>query len=590
MHKENMKIMKAKIYLLIPSLALICFFPSQTKAQLNLNKLKNKAVKELNNSGNNSKNQNTSTTGNQPTSQPTNVVSGKSGASLSQEQETAWMNYYQEATQECRAMTWKEGVYDSYFINMYVLDQTKWDKFLFLTEGMDERIKNDKKTAPDAFKFYGNKAEMPEGMEYGGSSRDFLGSRLGSGVNKNITEYYKWKASVKTKNYTELTQNVQKYIDKSKELIKENGLGYAYRYANVAIKLADAITKFQPANPEIAGMKKSAQTQYDNVIKALRPKLSGSFHEENFEKVVAFSAKQTAGKENKTEIINEITPGQSTYLMAYTVDPLTALGAKSTMSTGGRPKFPHVMLTDITKGREGTSPLIITPYCNNVLFDKMKEAYYVEFDLFPDLSKTNYESHLNYMSSLHLVEFFQTQPAGIYQYELFFGDANGSSEQGAKTVFTINLTEDAKKQLSTYRDQMWVKKLAAVNFNSEYGKGDDRNMVMNWQDVSKYGKLVRLSVMQTGKVMKPWPNENQVESYVGSGWVLVETNEGKYEVIGFSFVKKPDDKLWRLTAVASDMDYYSLNVPSYMGNGIKAKRLNMGYEILKENIAKMGLW
>lgn len=582
--------MNVKIYIIIVTTVLIWFFPSQLKAQLNLNKLKDKAVKGISSSGNDSKNQNAATNGNQTTNPATNATSGKGGASLSQEQETTWMNYYQEATQECRAMSWKEGVYDSYFINMYVLDQTKWNRFLFLTEGMEQRIAADKKAVPDAFKFYGNKTEMPEGMEYGGSSRDFLGSRLGSGVNKNITEYYKWKAGVKTKNYTELAQNVQKYIDRSKELVKENGLGYAYRYANVALKLADAIVKLQPANPEISAMKKSAQAQYDDVIKALRPKLSGTFHEENFEKVVAFSAKQIAGKENKGELINEITPGKPTYLIAYMVDPLTALGAKSTMSTGSRPKFPHVMLTDITKGREGASPLIITPYCNNFVFDKMKESYYIEFDLFPDLSKTNYESHLNYMSSLHLTEFFLTQPAGIYQYELFFGDANGSNEQGAKTIFTISLTEEVKKQLTAYRDQMWAKKLATVNFNIEYGKGDDRGMVMNWQDVSKYGKLIKLSVMQTGKVMKPWPNENQVESYVGSGWALVETTDGKYEVIGFGFVKKPDDKLWKLTSVASDMDYYPLNVPSYMGNGIKAKRLNVGYEILKENIGKAGLW
>jgi hypothetical protein len=137
---------------------------------------------------------------------------------------------------------------------------------------------------------------------------------------------------------------------------------------------------------------------------------------------------------------------------------------------------------------------------------------------------------------------------------------------------------------------MWAKKLASVTFNTEYGAGDDRNQVMNWQDLNRHGKLIKLSVTQTGKVMKPWPNENQVESFVGSGWVLVERTDGKHEVIGYSFVKKAGDKLWRATAVASDMDYYTVTVPAALGQKIYPKRIELGYEIPKENLAKGNIW
>ncbi len=44
-----MKIMNVKIYIIIATAVLFWFFPSQLKAQLNLNKLKDKAVKGIGN-------------------------------------------------------------------------------------------------------------------------------------------------------------------------------------------------------------------------------------------------------------------------------------------------------------------------------------------------------------------------------------------------------------------------------------------------------------------------------------------------------------------------------------------------------------
>ncbi|MBP6688017.1 MAG: hypothetical protein KA160_09175, partial [Lacibacter sp.] len=269
------------------------------------------------------------------------------------------------------------------------------------------------------------------------------------------------------------------------------------------------------------------------------------------------------------------------------VDPLTGLGAKSVMSTGTRPKLPYLQLKNITKDDQ-SEPVVVPIYCNQPMYNKMKDAFYVEFDMFPDLAKTNYESHLNYMSSLHLTQFFLTQPVGTYKYEMFLGEINGTI--GPKSVFTINITQETKTAMQAYQDQVWAKKLASVTFNTEYGAGDDRNQVMNWEDLKRHGKLIKLSVTQTGKVMKPWPNENQVESFVGSGWILVERTDGKHEVIGYSFVKKAGDKLWRVTAVASDMDYYTLMVPSTIGSKIEAKRLELGYEIPNENITKGNIW
>ncbi len=561
-------------------------------AQINLKKLKEQVTKTPAEGNRDSQNQSNPSSNNQTqnTSNSGSSSGNKSqGPGLTREEETAWMVYYQDATAEARAMVWREGLYDGYFMNMVQLDSRKMNRFLFFISGLDKKIDTDKKRMKEPFMFYGNQSNMPEGMEYGGPNRDFLGSRLGTGVNKNITEYYTWRATVKTKYYAEFAKNVQQYTDKSKSLVAEgkNALGFAFRYANSAMQLSNAIAAFQTANQEITKAKKDAEAQYNAVLTALRPSLSGDFHEGKLEQICLFNQKQIPGKENREQEIQEIIPGKPTYLVAYAVDPLTSLGAKSVMSSGNRPKLPYLQLKNITKDDQ-SEPVVLPVYCNESIFSKMKDAFYVEFDMFPDLNKTNYESHLNYMPSLHLTQFFLTQPVGTYKYELFLGEINGTI--GPKSVFTITITEETKAALQAYHDQMWAKKLASVTFNTEYGAGDDRNQVMNWQDLGRHGKLLKLSVAQTGKVMKPWPNENQVESFVGSGWILVERTDGKHEVIGYSFVKKAGDKLWRVTSVASDMDYYTLMVPSTVGSKIAAKRLELGYEIPAANITKGNIW
>lgn len=562
--------MKTNLHFLLTMLLLVGTL-NFSQAQINLNKAKEKLLGKKKEEPKKE----------QPTNNKSNNT--KSGKSLSVEQETFLMHYYMGVTIECEAMVWREGVHDGYFLSRYQLDQSNIESFLFLVNGLEQRIAEDKTRTPESFKFYGNKAEMPEGMEYGGPNKDFLGSRLGT-VSKYVTKYYWWKSQVKANFYPDLAKNVQAYLNASKRYASSQ-LGFAWRYANVAAQFADAFAQLQPNNQEMIKQKQEAQTQINAVITALRPNLSGKFQEENLEKVVAFKQKQTPGKENKADIIQEIIPGQPAYLIGYAVDPLTTLGAKGIQGTGNRPRLPKFFFKNVNAQDMEVS---VYPYCDEPTFNKMKGAYYMEFELFPDLSKTNYTSHLNYMPTLHLTEFLLSQPAGTYQCEMRFGENNG--DIGPKTKFTVKVTEESKKALQVYRDQMWAKKLTTVTFNTQYGASDDRNMVSNWQELSKHGKLLKLAVSQTGTVMRPWPNENQIESYVGSGWILVEKTDGKYEVIGYSFVKKPGEKQWRVTAVASDMDYYTLTIPSRLGSKIEAKRLEFGYEIPKENITKGSVW
>ena len=116
-------------------------------------------------------------------------------------------------------------------------------------------------------------------------------------------------------------------------------------------------------------------------------------------------------------------------------------------------------------------------------------------------------------------------------------------------------------------------------------------MISNWEELKKYGYPEKVTVERTGQVMKPWPREDEVESFIGSGWGLFKKDDGKYEVIGLSFIQKPGEKNWRWGGIASDMDYYTLLETGRSENfRVHPTKLSYGYEIRQEHIQKNSVW
>ncbi len=525
---------------------------------------------------------------NTKTENKTPVSSSNSG--ISQQEQEAWYNFYQNITQECESMVWREGVYPDYFMSMIGNDFNKLNTYKWLCVELDKRIESDKKRSPETFKYYGSKNEMPEGMDYGGPNNDALPSRL-KWTNDYVIKYYKWKPKA-AKQHTEIASAILKYVDASKERISANAelnTRIAYEYVLIAKELSAAFENIQGKNDPLQKTMAKIEEQRNSIIQLIKSKITGKFHENNLQKVVAFNTKQTLGKENESQIAAELVPGKYAHIVAYAVEPQNRFGAKSSASTGGRETQPGIY---IQFNINSQNPITVSQkiYCNQEIFNTMRDKYYVEFDWFPDLTTVNYKSHLQYMPIMHLGQYLMRLQNGKYTVNFLFGD-DIHTDIGARGALTIVINDEIKKDLKTYLDNLWTKKLESVTFNSQYGDKDQRNIIFNWEELKKYGYPEKVTVQRTGQVMKPWPRQNEVESYVGSGWGLFKKDDGKYEVIGLGFVQKPGDSKWKWTSIASDMDYYIL---LETGNGdnyrVHPKKLDQGYEILSQNINKNGVW
>ncbi len=516
--------------------------------------------------------------------------SSSSGGALTQNEQESWYNFYKNVTQECESRVWIDGMYEGYFLSAIENYFDKLAAFKWICVDLETKIENDKKRSPETFKFYGNKNDMPEGMEYGGANSDVLASKL-KWTNNSVTKYYKWKINVK-KDQAGVAKSIAKYIEASQERISANAelnTRIAYEYILIAKELCSYFEKAQGKSVPLTEVTVKTEAQRLAIINGVKSKLTGKFHENNLQKVIAFSKKQILGKESDVDVSTELIPGKFSHIIAYAVEPLNRFGAKSSLSTGGRETLPSIYLTF---NNSSSNKLIVNQkiYCNTELFNTMKDKFYVEFEWFPDMATVNYKSHLEYMPIMHLGQYLLKLQNGKYNVNMLFGN-NIHTDIGSRGSFVIVMNDEIRSNLKNYLEKLWIKKLESVTFNSQYGDKDQRNIIYNVEELKKYGYLEKLSVERTGKVMKPWPNDKEVESFVGSGWGLFKRDDGKYEVIGLGFVQKPGDQKWKWTSIASDMDYYVLTeTGGSETQRVQPQKLEQGYEINTTNIQKNGVW
>lgn len=509
---------------------------------------------------------------------------------LSTDEQKTMYYFYKNITSECESRVWIDGLYDSYFLSMIETDFNKLQSFKTLCIDLDKQIENDKKRSPETFKFYGNQAEMPAGMEYGAPNNDALASNL-RWANKCVIKYYQWKVNAK-KDQAGAAKCILKYVEASQERISSNAelnTRIAYEYVLMGAELLTCVEAVQGKNKDLDDVATKITAQKQAIVNQIKSKISGTFHETNLLKTLAFSKKQTMGKENQADVVTELIPGKFSHIVAYAVEPQSRFGAKSTLTTGGRETQPGMFLKfNVAPETEVLVDQKI--YCSAATYPTLKEKFYVEFEWFPDLATVSYKSHLEYMPIMHLGHYLMQLKNGTYTVNMLFGD-DVHINIGSRGIFTIVISDEIKSNLKTYLDKLWELKLNAVTFNSQYGDKDQRSIIYNVEELKKYGYPEKVTVERTGKVMKPWPNDSEVESFVGSGWGLFKREDGKYEVIGLGFVQKPGDSKWKWTSIASDMDYYIL---LESGNGdnfrVQPQRLGQGYEIPAANIQKSAVW
>ncbi|MEZ6185005.1 MAG: hypothetical protein R3F62_08355 [Planctomycetota bacterium] len=437
------------------------------------------------------------------------------------------------------------------------------------------RIAEDAKAHPEVFAYYGMQNPQKYGdMPYGGQKRPQIADKDLDRVNRYyLPTIYEVKARLAGKDQ-ELADAVPERLEGTKTLDE----------ALAAVRLAKAIARCQPQNPHLPARLKEAQAVVEERLAAIKPLIKGPFHVAHMRELVGFSTKQTLGSERQGDVVTEITPGQPFYLVGYLSESVASLGFKRRDSTLG---YETTRLPDVKFQIQGQSsqPWRLAPY-STVTGKDLEGVGVVVVDLLPD-PQTTYPTHLAYLPALHFTRWLLDQKPGTYTLE-FSANPHLSVDftaKGAHGRFQLTLTEENRPALQAYYDALWAKKLSTVVFPDDFGVEDDQGNIPNLDHLKKYGRLIKLTCAETNKVMKPFPNQHQVDNYVGMGFGLFE-REGRYEIIPLGFSRKPSAQAMSWTSIRGKPDHYALRGPTEY----TPRLIEFGYEIPQANLDKTGSW
>ncbi len=448
-----------------------------------------------------------------------------------------------------------------------------------------KRMEEDRSKTPKYFYALKNRLHTPaKGQDLKDGKEAGITTPDEEEINESINKILLWKDKMESAQ-GECARGVSVCIAKGDQVTHSNDVKMAYYEAAGA--MAKSFKSMFPDNPVFDDLVRESNAALDKVMTNFAHLFTGEFHKKNIKKVVGFKSPQIIGKENSADVITEITPGQPFYMIAYFRQTVKELGA-----TKNDPDFGYSVAT-LPKAffKESTEDKGVSSFIR--LYDvggkdqpAMKQAYVI-YDLLPDPDKTNYKSHLQYLPALHFTKWMLSLTPGVH--EIIFGlDANGYDDKFAATTrLKINLDSKGKESLKAYYEKLWAKKLSMVVFPDQYGSTDQQNEIPNAIELAKYGKLIKLTCAQTGTVMKPFPNQTQVNNFVGTGHGLFLRDDGKYEIINLGFSRQPSEQKFRWTGLGVGPDDYTLSSTGYQ---IKPTLISFGYEIPKENISKTGNW
>jgi len=437
------------------------------------------------------------------------------------------------------------------------------------------------KKYPVLLLFYGRKEETPKGMTYGYFNNDGLPSKC-RWINSAITKHIIWQNKINStakiqNNLCMVVQDAIVQAEQAQESQKVTKALYALRAAK-AVKFI-----LPPENAMIDDLVKNSERTLNQSFSSISHLITGKMHKLHFGKLVGYNEKPIIGKENPASLTNVIEPGKPFYFVGYFTGKLKDLDVKVRYK-GTKITGPPALRWSMDNGNSyGNQPL----YWNSgEMLNKVKEKTYYVFNLFPEIDKIDFKSHLEYIPTLNLVKWLTYQMPGNHTVKFNFGDRARAGDGIAAGEFVIKLTKENITELKEYYKKLMSKKLAAVKFNKEFGCTNKSTAQLGGlEDMKKHGEIIRFTISQTGKVMKPWPNEHIINNYTGAGWGVFKQADGRYEILSLGFSRAPSSQLWKFTSVNRSKDYMLQGSPS-----VYPEIINHGFEILKENINTCENW
>jgi hypothetical protein len=453
---------------------------------------------------------------------------------------------------------------------------------------LQAKMEEDKKKHPELFKIYPKyiptsgynamtRSTIPKDAELAGETEAYPFSDASSKkVNAFYKEYVWWKSEQKKKEKA-LAGMLRNMIAKTDETHSTKKI----QHAQLTWESAKMARGLQPNNMMLEELESEAKSNYNTAVNSLGKLITGNVHRDNLRKIVVFSKEPTIGSEDLGSRIQTITPGQPAYVTGYFTASIKDGGGVPTLCWTVKDEEYY---SRQTKGFEEQTKNNWQPmYVSSEVKEQIYEHGYMVFNLFPDVEKVNYKSHLQYLPHLHLVKWLTYQAPEVIELRLRWGLNN---EMAWGTV-KIDLTGDNRQKLKAYYERLWQKKLEAVRFPEASGCNEMSSKVPNASDLDKYGKRLKLTLSKTGDIMKPWPNDDQVEWNTAAGYGAFERTDGKIEIVPVVFRKAPTETNWQWWSIGKKPRDYALGSNEV---GVNAKLLDYGYEILKANATTCGMW
>ncbi len=574
-------------------LAVCMLFSLQyAQSQINLNKIKNKVDKSTKKSddkkSNSNSNSNTNTNGNSNTknssTNSTTNTTGNSGSTDNSSNSNALAN----------TAAFYNRMYKFMDRNMDNVATRQWDdQFIQELELLDlprleQRIQDDIPTAGDFLMLYPKKLPTSGmGTITQNTLNEYEFARIaeptatppesedGKLILKFYVEYAYFKHEL-INNKSTLTMNLQKIIQQAESA----HIRQRYNQAVFAQKSCEQAAKLLPDDMRIADLKDEADKLLNTTIDGFGNMISGEYHKTHIQKISVFKTKPSFSTETAADEVETIIPGEPAYVTGYF--------AMTNKDAGGIPSM--LFINPQNKYAKDAYPWghgveVLAPMFNgeNVKKEYRDKAYF-SFNLFPDLATVDYESHVQYFPHLNILKWLMYLPSEKHSIHVRFG----RKEKMAFGKLNIDLSGDNKDKLKDYFEKLKAKQLAAVTFPDLAGCDDAKSKIKNFADLSKYGKVLRISLTQTGDIMKPWPNDHEVDFNTAAGYAAVEKSSGKVEIMPLDFRKRPTETTWQWWSVGKFPGLYPMDEQGTKITGVK--KLEHGYEILPEQVSNCGYW
>lgn len=302
-------------------LALTLLFALGAHAQINVNKLKNKAQKKLEEGSSKSSDKKTTTTTTNNSGQTSGTTTNQSTTENGSTANTGLANranfyknmhsYIDRNLSNAANRSWDDGFLD-YLDGLDIdrLEQTMTDdeavcgNFLMLypkklpTSGMGTITRNNLNEFAFA-KIADENAEPPAGED-------------GKKIMKFYIEYCWFKHDLMN-GKTAIINNLRSSIQEAESAHPRQ----QYRLAKLAKRQAEMAHKLLPDDMRIADLKEDADRAYNSVIEGFGKMISGPYHKDHLTEVAVFNKKTSFASESEADELDVIIPGESAYITGY---------------------------------------------------------------------------------------------------------------------------------------------------------------------------------------------------------------------------------------------------------------------------------